>query len=237
MSEHRLDKIIVERPRKGKIKTPKSAKKYQQTYDDEFSSNEPKCRFKTKYKSDDNLTPLKRFLFSRVGQPWNDVYSELCRRFDKRTLTGYHLFEHLESLVVRHVEFIEGIPLEKCRSGYPNSRFLGNYGWFYVHPETGILSAFKFLTKSQRKKQIERLKLDEYHQYIKLENVWYLVTFTEFSSGNKFSQTKIFDVLIQEKLDYWTMCHQYHRQNYAIHKRHCTKKEIKQIIEKLKHED
>lgn len=39
----------------------------------------------------DRLAPIERFLQSNRGRPWDKVYSELCKRFDRRTLKGYHL--------------------------------------------------------------------------------------------------------------------------------------------------
>jgi len=45
---------------------------------------------------DDKLSPMYRFLDSRVGRPWDGVRSELFSRFDTRTTPGRHvLFDHL----------------------------------------------------------------------------------------------------------------------------------------------
>jgi hypothetical protein len=44
----------------------------------------------------DKLSAVKRYLASQAGRPWADVYSELCRRYDRRTLKGWHLIdEHI----------------------------------------------------------------------------------------------------------------------------------------------
>lgn len=49
----------------------------------------------------DKLNPTERFLRSRAGRPWNDVYSELCRRYDRRSLKGYHLVSaHIDRSMV-----------------------------------------------------------------------------------------------------------------------------------------
>lgn len=43
-----------------------------------------------------HLRPLKRWLSSRIGQPWDAVFRELCSRFDRRTFRGYHIVrEHV----------------------------------------------------------------------------------------------------------------------------------------------
>jgi len=44
----------------------------------------------------DKLGPLERWLRSHTGEPWDDVYSEIARRFDTRTVPGRHVvFCHL----------------------------------------------------------------------------------------------------------------------------------------------
>ena len=48
----------------------------------------------TKY-FNDNLQPLTRYLQSNTGRPWNKVYSELCSRLDKTTVSGLHVFNHI----------------------------------------------------------------------------------------------------------------------------------------------
>lgn len=48
----------------------------------------------------DRLQPVRRFLAARAGQPWDDVFSELCSKFDRRTIKGWHL---VDSHVLRHM--------------------------------------------------------------------------------------------------------------------------------------
>jgi hypothetical protein len=44
----------------------------------------------------DKLAPAARFLRSRIGRRWDDVRSEILRKFDARTLAGRHvLYDHL----------------------------------------------------------------------------------------------------------------------------------------------
>ena len=43
----------------------------------------------------DRLAPLRRWLESRVGRPWADVYSEFIRENNPRTMKGWHLHSHL----------------------------------------------------------------------------------------------------------------------------------------------
>ena len=48
----------------------------------------------------DKLSPMYRWLRSRVGRPWDDVRSEVFETFDTRTTAGRHIvFDHLLSSV------------------------------------------------------------------------------------------------------------------------------------------
>ena len=43
----------------------------------------------------DRLSPLERWLGHHVGRGWNNVYRDFCERFDRRTMKGWHLEDHL----------------------------------------------------------------------------------------------------------------------------------------------
>jgi hypothetical protein len=44
----------------------------------------------------DKLGPAQRWLDAQVGRPWSKVFSELCARFDTRTVAGRHVIhDHL----------------------------------------------------------------------------------------------------------------------------------------------
>lgn len=84
--------------------------------------------------STDVLGPLKGYLKSKVGQPWDDVYSEICAQLDRRSVTGNHVFTHLWQYVERNC-YIGA----KTGTVYTIGRYSNRVGWFYVHPWTGIL--------------------------------------------------------------------------------------------------
>ena len=57
----------------------------------------------------DKLSPLYRFLDSRVGRPWAKVRSEAHQKFDSRTLAGRHiLYDHLLKEVDPHAHIPTG---------------------------------------------------------------------------------------------------------------------------------
>ena len=51
----------------------------------------------------DKLAPAHRWLVAQVGRPWSKVFSELCSRFDTRTVAGRHVVhDHMLEWVRRH---------------------------------------------------------------------------------------------------------------------------------------
>lgn len=47
----------------------------------------------------DKLSPVKRWLESRVGKPWNKILSEVVEVFNSRTLAGDHILGHVKNYV------------------------------------------------------------------------------------------------------------------------------------------
>lgn len=91
----------------------------------------------------DLLGPLRRWLYSQVGRPWNDVYSEACQVIRPDGILRIHVKTHL-------MEFVErGTFLENGRASYyahfrQSNRLRMPEGYhprirFYVHPVTGLL--------------------------------------------------------------------------------------------------
>ncbi|HZH78594.1 MAG TPA: hypothetical protein VEY88_21375 [Archangium sp.] len=92
----------------------------------------------------ENLAPLRRFLHSRIGRPWDKVYSEICEHVSLDSAVKKHILEHLDQFVVRKVREIDGRlqgidtygrPLE-----FPST---SRRTRLYVCPETGLLLELK----------------------------------------------------------------------------------------------
>lgn len=66
----------------------------------------------------DLLGPLRRFLHSSVGRPWDKVYSDLRAGLSPRSLLHMHILQHVKYMV----------DLEPNR-----------WSWLYVCPKTGLL--------------------------------------------------------------------------------------------------
>src|SRR6185312_5568539 len=95
-------------------------------------------RGRTKWFSD-HLGPLRRFLSSNVGRPWDLVYSEICRELRERFPVREHFLVHVYQYVEKCVVLVDGVP---CHGGgLAHGTPLRNHGgrYLYICPKTGIL--------------------------------------------------------------------------------------------------
>ena len=53
----------------------------------------------------DRFKAVERYLQTNAGRPWNKVFSELCSKYDRRSVKGWHLIDgHLLRHMVRPSE-------------------------------------------------------------------------------------------------------------------------------------
>lgn len=238
MSEHRLSEIVIERPRGGRrisLKKVTGFKKQLYKITEDASQDgllNPyliKPIKKSKYLSD-HLGPLRRFLRSKVGQPWNDVYSQLCQRLDPSTMAGQHVIDHVWDYVERYVEIIDGGFYSKPYQGYRTQLDTSYRDQFYIHPETGILCATEKIPRKQKQKQEQTdiVIIDNYHQYQKLNEIWYLITFEDFPPPPTHYVTDVVKGIIHRSAAMYRG-----RMIYAVRKQQCNKKEIRFILNQL----
>lgn len=234
MSEHRLSEIVIERPRRGmRIPSRKitGTKKFldrltqEATNDGLLTPYLIKPTQKTKYLSD-HLGPLKRLLRSKVGQPWNQVKSELHDRLDASTMVGRHVLDHVEDYVVEKVEFIEGQPYGKEGRRWFRARLICAFHepQFYVHPETGLLCLAEKCPPLPSHSQAstistDTIPIDRDHRYQKINGIWYWVTLAQLPPN-----LPVWDVVEKAIVQ-----SRYSGTDYAIHKRQCSKQELKKL--------
>src|SRR5215510_1577917 len=91
----------------------------------------------------DLLGPLRRWLHSQVGRPWNDVYSEACAVINPDSIIRAHVKTHLLQFVERNTFMHERkvSVVDTHRGGGIRPVVARRFGRsaFYVHPETGLL--------------------------------------------------------------------------------------------------
>ncbi|NEQ45301.1 MAG: hypothetical protein F6K00_17775 [Leptolyngbya sp. SIOISBB] len=238
MSEHRLSEIVIERPRSGMRMSSRKLKGEKQrlrrltqeaTEDGLLSPYLIKPRQKSKYFSD-HLGPLRRWLRSHVGQPWDAVYSKLCQQLDTSTLAGQHVLSHVWDYVERHVEIIDGVLYEKPDWGQFRPLESHYRDRFYVHPETCLLCLVeKKRRKSKPTPPTDVLAIDANHQYRQLKGIWYRVTFAEFPA---ICIDPVIDIL-RGQVSAQTAEYIAGRRVYAVSKQQCNKKEIRLIKNQL----
>lgn len=136
----------------------------------------------------DLLGPLKRWLRSQVGRPWNDVYSEACAVIKPDSIIRAHVKTHLLEFVERHTFMHQG-KVSILDQSYHGRGIIAvterRYGWnlFFVHPETGVLCAipqksWKTDRFARRAAQAENLRwLDNRFALKNVKGIWFACQF------------------------------------------------------------
>lgn len=137
-----MHKVLCEHPRGGWRVERRS--RFRGRLEDS-PRREPMSRHRggTKWLSE-NLGPLRRWLLSRVGRPWDVVHGELRACIDPGNAVRLHIWQHAKAYVAERVELVHGRPYYASGAEWPygpgapvNSR----RSPVYVCPKTGILRA------------------------------------------------------------------------------------------------
>jgi len=113
--------------------------RFDQELADSWQPDDRKCDWHKEF--DDKLTPIYRWLQSRVGRPWAEVRHEIKTRFDIRTTAGRHIvYDHL-------IDRIKGAG-SKEMSGYDSDDWRID--------ENGILRGLYWKFNNQRKHRKRR---------------------------------------------------------------------------------
>ncbi len=139
-----MSKVIVERPRLGRSAAGLRTGRTRALVDDDGEpikakgAREPKQpQAKTK-RLNETLNPLKRYLASNVGRPWNKVYSEISEHLKPSSTVQQHVRDHIEDFVAIKTRMKSGVVMVAQR--YGGERPLDEvWSYFYVHPRTGLL--------------------------------------------------------------------------------------------------
>ncbi len=141
-----MAKVIVERPRYGSRLKASRKKGYrrhlQQSGLEDLPRREPMLgRWRGMQRClNEHLGPMRRFLRSRVGRPWNKVYQELCEHVALDNAVQNHVLTHIFDDVERRVE-VQGdriVATDGWRRGQPLRA-----GQLYVCPMSGLVKAVR----------------------------------------------------------------------------------------------
>jgi hypothetical protein len=128
----------------------------------------------------ENLAPLRRYLLSNVGRPWDKVFSEMSRHMRLDSAVQLHIWQHVQDDVCFGAVRVR-------RDEYVNSRGEELREEFLVEARTGLLRKNPQYGKGPRYYSIQRpawmispfeqeIEIDELHRYARLDGIWYLVT-------------------------------------------------------------
>lgn len=133
----------------------------------------------------EHLAPLRRYLESQVGQPWDKVFSEIASVLRVDSVVQQHVRDHIE-------DFVETRPRPSVKTTYllDGSTVKRQTLWYqplYVDLRDGILKRTidhpeakrrrrQKAERLMRKDPVDRVELAEDRQLRRIEGIWYMVT-------------------------------------------------------------
>ena len=178
-----MSKIIVERPRLYGSKPRPGRSQDPENMLSKEGMRKPYVRQHVEKQLNENLAPLLRFLNSRVGKFWNDVYSEISENLRADNPVQQHVRDHLEDFVEIHTLMRDG---EIHITSYGVRLLEHTSRRFYVHPETHRLEVNphhrawtnRWRTHEQEQKAARlahQRTLPDGTQLRKKDGIWYVV--------------------------------------------------------------
>ena len=141
-----LNKLLCEHERDEsgrRYKEVRHLKKYHQFGEEGeglSSFESTRYRYGGKRKSfSENLNPLYGQIRKYLGRSWDDLYSDLCKNFDKRSVINQHILQHLYDFIRVKTLIIDGEIWVHTQWGNP--KLLEEYGEteYYVDPTSRII--------------------------------------------------------------------------------------------------
>ncbi len=218
-------KVIVERPRWAHGAT------YNRAYKGEVEDLPSRLGMKRSARGrpgckhlNENLQPLRRYLWKQRGRPWDKVFSEISANLDASHTVKQHVRDHLEDFVLTNPSLDRAGHLQAphARRGWPHPNRWAPF--LYVDPRDGILkeSAKLWRKQRQRQKMTEHkgpsceIKLSERERLLQIKGIWYRVGFEADKSAP--AAEKVFDLVTRERVP--------KRGRHAASKRQLSKAEL-----------
>ena len=222
-----MNKVVIERTRRGgkggqRRTWEKASRPRQKDYldcgvEDDFRPRKESMRKKHVVNGDpkefsDLLGPLEGYLFSKVGEPWNDVWSDICKVLKGNSLQADHIKGHVKQMVggIPH----SGESYFRADDWFaPGSR----YGRSVYVNEEGILCKSEGESYRRKKEIYHYYRESDTVEYHKLNGAWFRV---EIGSEEKERRWKGWGGY--EHVTKYTYY-------YPVEKRALNKKEIKKL--------
>jgi hypothetical protein len=230
-----MAKLLVERPRLGGgVKFQRGAnRKWQRLATDDRPRFESiKARWnqsKVCRKSlNENLAPLRRFLRSRCGRPWDEVYGEISQRINRDSAVQLHVWQHLTWEVATDPVKVEKLLTERRRIFWRAQ--------FYVEPATGVLRELIV----RRKRVANRAPPTPFVvvvvdgvTYRKIDGLWYEIELAPLINGDPL----VWDTVLRKhvnRLSRRQLQEAHGKYCYARRKWQLNGREIRRLEQKLK---
>jgi hypothetical protein len=180
-------KVIVERPRSWKGGDAQGARR-REDYDGPAHLG---MRAGYGYRAlNENLAPLRRYLLSQVGRPWDKVFSEICAGIDRRNTVQQHIHQHIEDFIATRVAIREDELIDLSNRG--QFRYSAELRQpLYVDPRTGLIRVNKKYrrtfhssyaereARAQAEVDARRRVLDGRTLLLRLDELWFEVKLAE----------------------------------------------------------
>lgn len=218
-----MAKLLVERPRLGGGGKYRRGllREWQRVPLDEWPKSEAIKERCTRHPKmlNENLAPLWRFLRSRCGRPWDEVYGEICQQINRDSAVQLHVWQHLMWGVAR-----TPLRIQKLLAHARRFRSRNN---FYVEPDTGILREVCGRRKRWPSRVPDRLEANGRH-YRRIEGIWYEIDLAPIPPGG----IRFWDAVLRRSSPSARELHDVHgRDAYAVRKRQLNKREIRRLMD------
>jgi hypothetical protein len=142
-----MHKVIVERPRQGS-RGPFRGTPWEKNAALEDLPRHEGVRKAHSARGDmrslnENLAPLRRYLFQQVGRHWDAVYSEISERLRATSAVQQHVRDHVWDYVERNATLGENGAVFEPTHRFRRAAGRMKAGALYIHPTTGRLCAVK----------------------------------------------------------------------------------------------
>lgn len=210
-------------------------------------AREPKGRAQKTKNLNETLNPLKRYLQSNVGRPWNKVFSEISENLKPTSTVQQHVRDHIEDFVAVKTRMRAGAVYVTGRWGRETA-LTDAYQPLYVHPRTGLLRKNELFRRwgakrkdELKRKEVERAvrmrELSPLKQLHRFGDIWFEVTLAKIKMHKRSVEGRVVlvpekftDVVFRAKLSPLPMEELYAKSGvYAAAKRQLGKTELKRL--------
>jgi len=229
-----MAKVIVERPRFGS-RLPSRKKGYRKFTQRVPLEDQPKQepllgRWKGCQKNlNEHLGPMRRFLRSNLGRPWNKVHKDLCEHVSFNNPVQAHVLTHVYQYVNQHVKVMNSAHVVLVCSAWAYGDRL-RPGELYICPRTGLLKAVR---PDRRRTPPTKISGNGLVQYLWRDNAWWEVQLRHLPDNPQ----ELWDVWLERDVIDLTAedCRvAYGGKLFAVSKRPLNREETRQLYRKLR---